>query len=221
MAARALIRLRLLIPAVENSVAGNAYRPRDIVRTRGGKTVEIGNTDAEGRLILCDALNEADSEHPDLLIDCATLTGAARVALGPDLGALYCDDDAVADGLLKAGAAAGDPWRMPLWRPYRKLIDGKCADEQRCAGTSPVDHRGAVPRSSCRDRRAGRISHHRLKSSCATRRPEGGGNRHAPPRVHPAALCVSRACSPATRPARTRRRRTAGLLRAVLAAATG
>ena len=129
MAAKVPIRLRLLIPAVENSVAGNAYRPRDIVRTRGGKTVEIGNTDAEGRLILCDALTEADSERPDLLIDCATLTGAARIALGPDLGALYCDDDTVADGLLKAGAAAGDPlWRMPLWRPYRKLIDGKCAD---------------------------------------------------------------------------------------------
>jgi len=135
MAAKTPIRLRLLIPAVENSVAGNAYRPRDIVRTRGGKTVEIGNTDAEGRLILCDALSEADSEHPDLLIDCATLTGAARVALGPDLGALYCDDDGVAEGLLEAGAAAGDPlWRMPLWRPYRKLIDGKCADLNNVAG---------------------------------------------------------------------------------------
>jgi leucyl aminopeptidase len=129
MAANVPIRLRLLIPAVENSVAGNAYRPRDIVRTRGGKTVEIGNTDAEGRLILCDALTEADREHPDLLIDCATLTGAARIALGPDLGALYCDDDTVAEGLLKAGIAEGDPlWRMPLWRPYRKMIDGKCAD---------------------------------------------------------------------------------------------
>ena len=129
MSANTPVRLRLLIPAVENSVAGNAYRPRDIVRTRGGKTVEIGNTDAEGRLILCDALTEADSEKPDLLIDCATLTGAARVALGPELQALYCDDDAVADGLLKAGTQVADPlWRMPLWRPYRKLIDGKCAD---------------------------------------------------------------------------------------------
>jgi leucyl aminopeptidase len=135
MSAKVPIRLRLLIPAVENSVAGNAYRPRDIVRTRGGKTVEIGNTDAEGRLILCDALAEADSERPDLLIDCATLTGAARIALGPDLGALYCDDDTVAAGLLKAGAAVGDPlWRMPLWRPYRKLIDGKCADLNNVAG---------------------------------------------------------------------------------------
>ena len=129
MAAGTPIRLRLLIPAVENSVSGNAVRPLDIVRTRGGKTVEIGNTDAEGRLILCDALAEADSEHPDLLIDCATLTGAARVALGPELQALYCDDDAVADGLLKAGTDVGDPlWRMPIWRPYRKELEGKCAD---------------------------------------------------------------------------------------------
>lgn len=129
MSANAPVRLRLLIPAVENSVSGNAYRPRDIVRTRSGKTVEIGNTDAEGRLVLCDALTEADSERPDLLVDCATLTGAARVALGPELQALYCDDDAVADGLLKAGTQVADPlWRMPLWRPYRKLIDGKCAD---------------------------------------------------------------------------------------------
>ena len=129
MAAGTRIRLRLLIPAVENSVSGNAYRPRDIVRTRGGKTVEIGNTDAEGRLILCDALAEADSEDPDLLVDCATLTGAARVALGPDLQALYCDDDDVASGLLQAGMRVGDPlWRMPIWRPYRKEIEGKCAD---------------------------------------------------------------------------------------------
>jgi leucyl aminopeptidase len=129
MAANTPIRLRVLIPAVENAVAGNAYRPLDIVRTRGGKTVEIGNTDAEGRLILCDALAEADSEHPDLLVDCATLTGAARVALGTELQALYCDDDATAEGLLEAGRKVGDPlWRMPLWRPYRKLIDGKCAD---------------------------------------------------------------------------------------------
>ena len=129
MSARVPIRLRLLIPAVENSVSGNAVRPLDIVRTRGGKTVEIGNTDAEGRLILCDALAEADSEQPDLLVDCATLTGAARVALGPELQALYCDDDAVASGMMKAGSEVGDPlWRMPLWRPYRKEIEGKCAD---------------------------------------------------------------------------------------------
>jgi len=129
MSAGTPIRLRVLIPAVENSVSGNAYRPLDIVRTRIGKTVEIGNTDAEGRLILCDALAEADSERPDLLIDCATLTGAARVALGPELQALFCDDDEVAAGMLDAAARVGDPlWRMPIWRPYRKEIEGKCAD---------------------------------------------------------------------------------------------
>ena len=129
MSANTPIRLRLLIPAVENSVAGNAYRPLDIVRTRSGKTVEIGNTDAEGRLILCDALTEADSERPELLVDCATLTGAARIALGPELQALYCDDDAVAGALLKSGTDVGDPlWRMPIWRPYRKQLDGRCAD---------------------------------------------------------------------------------------------
>src|SRR5215469_342077 len=129
MSAQMPIRLRVLIPAVENSVAGNAVRPLDIVRARVGKTVEIGNTDAEGRLILSDSLGDADSERPDLLVDCATLTGAARVALGPELQALFCDDDALAGGLLKAGAEVGDPlWRLPLWRPYRKLIDSKCAD---------------------------------------------------------------------------------------------
>ena len=129
MSARAPICLRVLVPAVENSVSANAIRPRDIIRTRIGKTVEIGNTDAEGRLILCDALAEADTEAPALIIDCATLTGAARVALGPELQALFCDDDAVAEGLLRAGTAVSDPlWRMPLWHPYRKLIDSKIAD---------------------------------------------------------------------------------------------
>ena len=129
MSAGARVRLRVLIAAVENAVSGNAVRPRDIVRTRSGKTVEIGNTDAEGRLILCDALSEADRERPDLLIDCATLTGAARVALGPQLQAMYCDDDAVAQGLLEAGTRAEDPlWRMPLWCPYRKELESKCAD---------------------------------------------------------------------------------------------
>ena len=129
MAAGAPIRLRVLVPAVENSVSANAIRPLDIIRTRSGKTVEIGNTDAEGRLILCDALAEADTEMPALLVDCATLTGAARVALGPELQALFCNDDAVAEGLLRAGVAVSDPlWRMPLWQPYRKMIDSKIAD---------------------------------------------------------------------------------------------
>jgi leucyl aminopeptidase len=129
MAGGAPIRLRVLVPAVENVVSANAFKPLDIIRTRLGKTVEIGNTDAEGRLILCDALAEADAETPDLIIDCATLTGAARVALGPDLPALFCNDDKLADALLASGVAEADPlWRMPLWQPYRKLLDSKVAD---------------------------------------------------------------------------------------------
>jgi leucyl aminopeptidase len=123
------VRLRVLLPCVENSVSGNALRPRDIVKTRKGLTVEIGNTDAEGRLILCDALAEASTETPALLVDAATLTGAARVALGPELPALFCNDDALAAALLAAGAAEDDPlWRMPLWPGYRRLIDSKIAD---------------------------------------------------------------------------------------------
>ncbi len=127
--ARLPVRLRVLLPCVENSVSGNAMRPMDIVRTRQGLTVEIGNTDAEGRLILCDALAEASTETPALLIDMATLTGAARVALGPELAALFCNDDRLAAALLEASAAEEDPmWRMPLWRPYRKMLDSKVAD---------------------------------------------------------------------------------------------
>ena len=103
------VRLRVLLPCVENSVSGNAMRPLDIVRTRKGLTVEIGNTDAEGRLILCDALAEASTEKPELLIDMATLTGAARVALGPELAALFCNDDALAGALLDAAASRGRP----------------------------------------------------------------------------------------------------------------
>jgi leucyl aminopeptidase len=123
------VRLRVLLPCVENSVSGNAMRPNDIVRTRKGLTVEIGNTDAEGRLILCDALAEASTENPELLIDMATLTGAARVALGPEVAALFCNDDGVAQAMLDASRTEEDPmWRMPLWRPYRKMLDSKAAD---------------------------------------------------------------------------------------------
>ena len=123
------IQLRLLIPAVENAVDGNAYRPLDVIRTRKGITVEIGNTDAEGRVILCDALAEAQSDKPDLILDAATLTGAARVALGPDLPALFCNDDDIADALLRHGKAEDDPlWRMPLHKGYRSLLDSKVAD---------------------------------------------------------------------------------------------
>lgn len=136
------VRLRVLLPMVENAVSGNAMRPLDIVRTRKGLTVEIGNTDAEGRLILCDALAEASTEKPALLVDAATLTGAARVAVGPELGALFCNDDGLAAALIEAGAAEDDPlWRMPLWRPYRKMIDSKVADLNNVA-ESP--HAGAI-----------------------------------------------------------------------------
>jgi leucyl aminopeptidase len=129
MAAGLKIRLRLLIPAVDNAVAGNAFRPLDVIRTRKGITVEVGNTDAEGRLILCDALAEAHRDKPDLIVDAATLTGAARVALGPDLPALFCNDDDVAEALLRHGRAEEDPfWRLPLHKGYRRMLDSKVAD---------------------------------------------------------------------------------------------
>ena len=136
------VRLRVLLPLVENAVAGNAVHPMDIVRTRKGLTVEIGNTDAEGRLILCDALAEATTEGPALLVDMATLTGAARVALGPELAALFCNDEGLAQELLAVAQTEEDPmWRMPLWRPYRKMIDSKVADLN---NVSESPHAGAV-----------------------------------------------------------------------------
>ncbi len=129
MASELPVRLRVLIPAVENAVSGNAFRPLDVLRSRKGITIEVGNTDAEGRLILCDALAEAVSESPDLLIDFATLTGAARVALGTELPALFANDDAVAHAVLDAGLETDDPlWRLPLWDPYRRHLDSKVAD---------------------------------------------------------------------------------------------
>ncbi len=129
MAAELPVRLRLLVPAVENAVAGNSYRPGDIVRTRKGLTVEIGNTDAEGRVILCDALALACEDAPDLLLDFATLTGAARVALGPDLPAVMTNDDTLWNALEKAANETGDPiWRLPLWAPYDKKLNSKVAD---------------------------------------------------------------------------------------------
>lgn len=123
------VRLRILLPIVENSVAANSFRPGDVYPSRKGLTVEIGNTDAEGRLILADALALADEEQPELMFNFATLTGAARVALGPDLPPFYCTSDEVADEILKAGFAANDPvWRLPLWDPYDSLLDGKISD---------------------------------------------------------------------------------------------
>ncbi len=129
MDAKIPVRLRVLIPAVENSISSDAFRPGDILTSRSGLTVEIGNTDAEGRLILADALTLAEQDDPDLLIDMATLTGAARVALGPDLPPFFTNDDAFARELTDAAAHVGDPlWRMPLWAPYDRKLTSKIAD---------------------------------------------------------------------------------------------
>jgi leucyl aminopeptidase len=123
------VRLRVILPIVENAISANAMRPGDIYPSRKGLSVEIGNTDAEGRLILADALALGDEEAPDLLVDFATLTGAARVALGPDLPPFYTMDERLAAEIASHAAAAFDPvWRMPLWDPYDKLLDGKIAD---------------------------------------------------------------------------------------------
>ena len=136
------VRLHLLIPAVENAIAGNAFRPGDVLRSRAGISVEIGNTDAEGRLVLADALTRAGEEKPDLIIDFATLTGAARVALGPDLPALMTRDDATAEALLKAGLEADDPcWRLPLYSGYREYLKSDIADLN---NTSPNGFAGAT-----------------------------------------------------------------------------
>ena len=129
MEAKLKVRLRVLIPAVENAVAGNAFRPLDIFTSRKGLTVEIGNTDAEGRLVLADALALADEEKPDLLIDLGTLTGAARVALGPDLPPFYTDDETLAESLSACARQENDPlWRLPLWPPYDSWLDSKVAN---------------------------------------------------------------------------------------------
>ena len=129
MEANLALRLSLLVPAVENAIAANAYRPGEVIRTRAGITVEVDNTDAEGRLVLCDALSFAAEQKPDLIIDFATLTGAARVALGPELPALFANRDDLADALLRHGQAERDClWRMPLWQPYLGMLDSRIAD---------------------------------------------------------------------------------------------
>jgi leucyl aminopeptidase len=123
------VQLRVLVPAVENAVSGQAFRPGDIIKSRQGLTIEVDNTDAEGRLILCDALAEGSTEKPDLMIDFATLTGAARVALGTELPALFTNSDRVAAGLLAGAACTHDPlWRMPLHTPYRSMLNSTIAD---------------------------------------------------------------------------------------------
>ncbi|HEX8642736.1 MAG TPA: leucyl aminopeptidase family protein [Allosphingosinicella sp.] len=129
MASRLRVRLHLIVPAVENAISGDAFRPGDILRSRSGLTVEVGNTDAEGRLILGDALARAGEETPELMLDFATLTGAARVALGPDLPALFANDDALAAAMLESGTAVADPlWRMPLWKHYAEMLSSDVAD---------------------------------------------------------------------------------------------
>jgi len=129
MAGKLKLRLRVLIPAVENSVSGQSFRPRDVFTSRKGLTVEIGNTDAEGRLVLADALTLACDDKPALLADFATLTGAARVALGTQLPALFTNDDKLAADMAKAGLAENDPvWRLPLWQPYEAQLDSKVSD---------------------------------------------------------------------------------------------
>lgn len=129
MALELPIALRVLVPAAENSVAGNAFRPGDVLTSRLGKTVEVGNTDAEGRLVLADALALGDETGPDLMISLATLTGAARVALGPDLPAFFTDDDDFAAAVARRGLTVGDPvWRLPLWRGYNAKLDSEVAD---------------------------------------------------------------------------------------------
>ncbi len=129
------LRLRVLIPAVENAVAGNAFRPLDIFKSRKGLNVEIGNTDAEGRLVLADALALADEDKPDLLVDLGTLTGAARVALGPDLPPFYTNDETLAADVARCAKGENDPlWRMPLWPPYDSWLDSKVADINNAPG---------------------------------------------------------------------------------------
>ncbi len=136
MQAKIDVRLRVLIPIVENAISASAFRPGDVIKSRKGITVEIGNTDAEGRLILADALALADEESPDMLLDFATLTGAARVALGPDLPPFYTDDETLATDIARHAKSERDPlWRMPLWRPYDAMIAGKIADISNAPGS--------------------------------------------------------------------------------------
>jgi leucyl aminopeptidase len=142
MQAKLPVHLTVFIPAVENAVSADAYRPGEVIRTRAGVSVEVDNTDAEGRLILCDALAYAVEKKPDLILDFATLTGAARVALGPELPALFSNRDAVAAALLEAAEQASDPlWRMPLWKPYLRMLDSSLAD---IANAGSSRHAGAI-----------------------------------------------------------------------------
>lgn len=172
------LRLALRIGCVENSVSGTAMRPLDVIRTRRGLTVEVGNTDAEGRLVLCDLLAEASDERPSLLVDCATLTGAARVATGPDLPTLFCNDDAIATALLQAGSAVADPmWRLPLFDGYDSWLDSSIADLNNVSGKP---YAGAIVaalflrRFVARETKWAHIDLFAWNESSRPGRPEGG-----------------------------------------------
>ena len=178
MGAGLALRLRVLIPAVENAVSGESFRPGDVLRSRAGLTVEIGNTDAEGRLILADALALADADEPDLILDFSTLTGAARVALGPDLPAFFTEDDALARAVAEAGDRAIDPvWRLPLHLPYASLLDSRIADLN---NVSNGPFAGAITaalflrRFAPRTRAHGHFDLYGWNPSSKPGRPEGG-----------------------------------------------
>ena len=142
MKANLPVRLHMLVPAVENAISGNALRPGDVITARSGTTVEIDNTDAEGRLILADALTKAGEDNPELVIDFATLTGAARVALGPDLPAMFANGDALATGLTEGGETEGDPlWRLPLWDGYMEMLSSDIAD---CVNSASGGFAGSI-----------------------------------------------------------------------------
>ncbi|RCW88305.1 leucyl aminopeptidase family protein [Paracoccus lutimaris] len=175
------IRLRVLIPAVENAISSNAFRPGDILTSRKGLTVEVNNTDAEGRLVLADALALADEEAPELLISMATLTGAARVALGPDLPPFFCDDDRVAAALQASGRDHADPiWRMPFWEPYESMIEPAIADLDNAPGGGFA---GAITAALFLRRFTGRARHYAhfdiygWQPSAAPGRPKGGAGQ--------------------------------------------
>ncbi len=171
------LRLRMLIPAVENAIAGNAFRPGDVLRSRAGLSIEIGNTDAEGRLILADALALADADAPELILDFSTLTGAARVALGPDLPAFFTEDEALAREVAEAGARAIDPvWRLPLHAPYASLLDSKVADLN---NVSNGPFAGAITAALFLRRFARRRSATAISTSTAGTPPPSRGGRRA------------------------------------------
>ena len=198
MSAGLPIRLTLRLGCVENSVSGHAMRPMDVITTRSGLNVEIGNTDAEGRLVLCDLLSEASDEKPDLLIDAATLTGAARVALGPDLPALFSNDAALAHALLDAGQECFDPmWQLPLWDGYDRWLDSNIAD---LGNVSSKPQAGAIVAALFLRRfvdsgvKWAHIDTYAWNDSSRPAHPEGGDV----PGVRAMALAIARRCVDAT-----------------------